>query len=44
MNQKRLTVRYFLLSFAAGFLVLAVAAMLVVLFVPPRDAPGFGHE
>ncbi len=36
MNQKRLTVRYFLLSFAAGFLVLAVAAMLVVLFVPPQ--------
>lgn len=53
MYQKRLTMRYFMLSFAAGFLILSVTAMLVVLFLPPqmsarqedkaRNAPAAGY-
>ncbi|MCI8440903.1 MAG: hypothetical protein HFG27_00010 [Provencibacterium sp.] len=36
LHEKRLTVRYFMLSFAIGFLLLSVSAMLVVLFIPPQ--------
>lgn len=36
MHEKRITTRYFLLSFAIGFLVLSVTAMLVVLYIPPQ--------
>lgn len=44
MHEKQLTVRYFMLSFAIGFLVLSILAMVVVLFVPPQmmaDSPDF---
>ena len=40
MYEKKLTVRYFMLSFAIGFLLLSVAAMLVVLFIPPQMETG----
>ena len=40
MHERRLTIRYFVLSFAIGFLVLSVAAMLVVLFIPPKMSAG----
>ena len=36
LYEKGLTVRYFILSFAIGFLLLSVSAMLVVLFIPPQ--------
>lgn len=45
VHEKRITARYFLLSFAIGFLVLSVTAMLAVLFVPPEiGARGSGMQ
>ncbi len=38
MHGKQLAARYFMLSFAVGFLVLAVAAMTAVLLIPPHMA------
>lgn len=40
LHEKRLAARYFLLSFAIGFLVLSVAAMTAVFFVPPKMSDG----
>ncbi|MCI8622246.1 MAG: LCP family protein [Provencibacterium sp.] len=44
MHEKKLTVRYFILSFAIGFLLLSVAAMLVVLFIPPQMETGQAQQ
>lgn len=38
MHEKRLAARYFMLSFAVGFLILSVAAMMAVLLIPPGMA------
>lgn len=41
--EKKTQMRYFLLSFAAGFLALSVTAMLVVLYLPPQKSQRFSE-
>lgn len=44
VHEKGLTVRYFMLSFAIGFLLLSVVAMLVVLCIPPQLESGQAQQ